>query len=192
MSLTIVPISLRVASAFIAEHHRHHKPPRGYKFAVGTVLDPLAWRDKHGQLVGQRSPRRPVARALDDGFTLEVNRTCTNGHRNANSMLYGATARAAKAMGYLRCLTYIQDGETGASLKAAGWVKVKDLPARGSWAASSVKLKDIRDPVGSGGVARQLWEIRFGSLDDQRLLLGKPEIVLTEAEMDELATAGER
>jgi hypothetical protein len=39
-----------------------------------------------------------VARHYDDGLTLEVNRTCTDGTRNANSMLYGAVWRAAKAM----------------------------------------------------------------------------------------------
>lgn len=76
-------------------------------------------------------------------------------------MLYGAVWRAAKAMGYTRAITYIQDEETGASLKAAGWVKVKDLPARPGWAESSVKLRGMRDPVGNGGVYRQLWEIRI-------------------------------
>ncbi len=63
---------------------------------------------------------RPVARAFDDGLTLEVNRTCTDGTRNANSMLYGAVWRAARAMGYARCITYTQHDESGASLKAAG------------------------------------------------------------------------
>jgi hypothetical protein len=92
-------------------------------------------------------------------LTIEVNRTCTDGTRNANSMLYGAIWRAAKALGYRRAITYIQGEETGASLKAAGWRKVKDLPARGSWADSSVAMRDKRDPVGTGGVPRQLWEI---------------------------------
>jgi hypothetical protein len=101
-----------------------------------------------------------VARHYDDGKTLEVNRTCTDGTRNANSMLYGAVWRAARAMGYVRCITYTQHDESGASLRAAGWVKVKSLDARKSWAESSVKLADKRDQVGAGGVARTLWEIR--------------------------------
>lgn len=151
MSLRVVPITLRAASAFIAEHHRHNKPPRGWKFGVGLKAGDA--------LVGVATAGRPVARHDDDGVTLEVNRTCTDGTRNANSALYGAVWRAAKAMGYRRAITYIQGDEAGASLKAAGWVKVKDLPARGSWAESSVKLKDKRDPVGNGGVARQRWEI---------------------------------
>ena len=148
----VVPITLAQAKAFIAERHRHNKPPTGWKFGVGLRLD--------GVLVGVATAGRPVARHYDDGLTLEVNRTCTDGTRNANSMLYGAVWRAAKAMGYQRCITYTQADETGASLRAAGWVKVKELAARKSWAESSVALRDKRDPTGSGGVARVLWEVR--------------------------------
>ena len=76
-------------------------------------------------------------------------------------MLYGAVWRAAKAMGYLRCITYTQADETGASLRAVGWVKVKELAARESWANSTKdqKLRAMRDENGTGGVARVLWEI---------------------------------
>jgi hypothetical protein len=152
MSLRIQPITFRAACAFVAQHHRHSKPPRGHKFSIAVAID--------GVIVGVASSGRPIARAFDDGFTVEINRTCTDGSRNANSMLYGASWRAAKAMGYVRAITYTEAGESGASLRAAGFVKVKDLPARGSWHGSSVKLKELRDPVGSGGVARTLWEIR--------------------------------
>lgn len=160
MSLKIRPITLRAACAFVAEHHRHNKPPRGHKFSV-SVYD-------GERLIGVATAGRPVARAFDTGLCLEVNRCCTrdnrprlaNGHADgAASMLYAAIWRAAKAMGYQRCVTYTQEAEDGASLKAAGWRKVKDIPARGSWAESSVKLRDIRDPVGDGGVERALWEI---------------------------------
>ena len=64
---------------------------------------------------------RPVSRYLDDGWTLEVNRLCTDGSRNACSMLYSAAWRAARAMGYKRLITYILESESGASLRAAGW-----------------------------------------------------------------------
>ena len=36
-------------------------------------------------------------------------------------MLYAAAARAAKAMGYRKIITYTLDTEPGASLRAAGW-----------------------------------------------------------------------
>jgi hypothetical protein len=102
---------------------------------------------------------RPVSRHLDDGLTVEVNRTCTDGCPNANSALYAACWRIAAAMGYRRMVTYTQEGESGVSLKAAGMRKVRDLPARGSWAAASVALKHLRDPAGCGGVQRSLWEM---------------------------------
>jgi len=146
------PITLKEAKAFIHEHHRHNKPPTGWKFGVGLKVG--------NSLVGVATAGRPVARHYDDGLTLEASRTCTNGTPNANSQLYGAIWRAAKALGYRRCITYTQKNETGASLRAAGWVKVKELPPRKSWSESSVKLRDKRDPVGNGGVARILWEVR--------------------------------
>jgi hypothetical protein len=155
MSLTVIPITLKQAREFVSAHHRHNSPPVGWKFGVGLKQE--------DRLVGVATAGRPVARALDDGLTLEVNRTCTDGTRNANSMLYGAVWRAAKAMGYVRCVTYIQAEETGASLRAAGWRRTAALPARASWAESSVKLKDTRDPVGNGGVARERWEITCGT-----------------------------
>lgn len=144
-------ITLRQAREFVALHHRHNKPPVGWKFGVGL-------RGPDG-LIGVATAGRPVSRHLDDGATIEVNRTCTDGTRNANSMLYGACWRAARAMGYRRSITYTQAGESGASLRAAGYRVVKELPARPSWAESSVKLRGKRDAVGTGGVARLLWEI---------------------------------
>ena len=149
--LTVIPMTWRDACEFNDAVHRHHKAPRGCKWALGVV-------DQAGKLRGVALCGRPVARALDDGLTIEVNRTATDGCPNANSALYGACWRVAAAMGYRRMVTYTQEGETGASLTASGWVKVRDLPARGSWADSSIALKHLRDAAGSGGVARTLWE----------------------------------
>lgn len=151
LHLTVMPLTLREASAFIDQHHRHHPAPRGCKWALGVA-------DEAGQLRGVALCGRPVARWLDDGLTIEVNRTATDGCPNANSALYSACWRVAAAMGYRRIVTYNQEGESGVSLTAAGYVKVAELPARGSWAASSVALRHLRDPFGSGGVARNRWE----------------------------------
>jgi hypothetical protein len=65
---------------------------------------------------------RPVGRYLDDGFTLEINRCCTDGTKNACTMLYGAACRAAKALGYRRIITYTRESEPGTSLKASNWL----------------------------------------------------------------------
>lgn len=147
MSLTVVPISFRQACSFITQHHRHHRPPRGIKFTLG-VADGAA-------LVGVATVGRPVARHLDDGATAEVTRTCTTGARNANSMLYGAAWRAARAMGYQRLITYTQAGESGASLRAAGMQPVKHLPARPGWNTPNRP----RQPQGNDHIARIRWEI---------------------------------
>lgn len=112
--LKTVPISLKAANTFVAEHHRHHKPVVGHKFSIGCVQE--------GRLVGVAIVGRPVSRYLDNGLTLEVYRLCTTGEKNVCSMLYAAAARAAKAMGYQKIITYTLDTEPGTSLRAAGWV----------------------------------------------------------------------
>ena len=153
LNIRIVPVSFAQAKEFVRQHHRHNKPPVGHKFSIGVAVGPL--------LVGVAMVGRPIARAFDNGVTLEVNRTCTIGCRNANSMLYGAAWKAAKAMGYRRLVTYTQHQESGASLRACGWTKVKELPARGSWYESSGDAnKPGRDQIGNGGVERVLWEIK--------------------------------
>lgn len=111
--LDICPISLAEANAFVEEHHRHHKPVVGHKFSIGCT--------DGEKIVGVAIVGRPVARYLDDGWTLEVNRCCTDGTRNACSMLYAAAWRAARAMGYHKLITYILDTESGTSRRAAGW-----------------------------------------------------------------------
>jgi len=75
---------------------------------------------------------RPVARLLHDGWTAEVLRLCTTGERNACSMLYGASWRAARALGYRRLVTYTLPEEGGASLRAAGWRCIGEAGG-GSW-----------------------------------------------------------
>lgn len=149
--LTIVPITFRQACSFIAAHHRHHRPPPGMKFTIGVSV-------RH-RLVGVATVGRPVARHLDDGRTVEVTRTCTDGTPNANSALYGAAWRTARSMGYQRLITYTQDGETGASLRAAGLTPVASLRPRPGW-STPVRSRTSR---GVDNIARIRWEIRTGA-----------------------------
>jgi hypothetical protein len=149
--LTVIPVTWRQACDFVDACHRTHAAPQGCKWAIGVA-------DDAGVLRGVALCGRPVSRHLDDGLTVEVSRTCTDGVPNGNSALYGACWRIASAMGYRRLVTYTQAGESGASLLGAGLRRVRELPARGSWAAASVALRHLRDPTGSGGVARTLWE----------------------------------
>jgi hypothetical protein len=146
----IVPINLREASAFIDANHRHNSAPRGMRFAVGLI-------DDDGELIGVGVAGRPLSRVLDPMSVIEINRTCTTGEPNANSMIYGALRRAAKALGYTKVITYSQVNENGSSLRAAGFRLEAELPPRPSWADSSGNSLVARDPVGTGGVARRRW-----------------------------------
>lgn len=113
--LELVPVTLAEANAFVGQKHRHHGKTAGHKFSVAVA------NTETQEIVGVAIVGRPVSRFLDDGWTLEVNRLCTDGTKNACSMLYAAAWRAARAMGYKKLVTYILDSESGTSLKAAGW-----------------------------------------------------------------------
>jgi hypothetical protein len=147
MSLCIVPVSFDDACQFVAVWHRHHRPPVGHKFSLGVAND-------DGVLVGVAIVGRPVARHLDDGRTLEVTRTATDGTPNANSALYGAAWRVTRALGYGRLVTYTQAGETGTSLRAAGFRVFAERPARPGWSVPSRP----RTATGTENVPRYLWE----------------------------------
>ena len=98
-ALQFAPITLRTARQFVLDNHRHHLPPRGHKFS-------LALQDDAGKVVGVAIAVRPIARELDDGWTMEVTRCCTTGAKNACSMLYNAARRIAREMGYRKITTY--------------------------------------------------------------------------------------
>ena len=125
-----VPITLAEANAFVDKHHRHHGRTVGHVFSVACASD------ANGPIVGVAIVGRPVARGLQDGWTAEVTRLATDGTKNACSFLYAAAWRAARAMGYLKLVTYILDTERGASLTAAGWKLVAEVRGR-SWSCAS-------------------------------------------------------
>ena len=132
--LELVPISQREAFAYVERLHRHHKPPRGSVFQLAAA--------KEGEIVGVAIVGRPVARRLQDGWTLEVNRCCTNGARNACSFLYGAAWRVTKSLGYKRLITYTLPEEGGASLRGAGWQLIGKAGG-GSWDCRSRPRVDM-------------------------------------------------
>lgn len=123
MSLNLCPMNLKAAARFVGRHHRHNRPPVGGLFAIGVR------GDGSDEPCGVAIVGRPVARNSDDGHTCEVTRLCTTGGRNACSILYGAAARAAKALGYRRIITYTLASEPGTSLRAAGWVRDAEVAA---------------------------------------------------------------
>jgi len=116
MSLRIVPIELSEANALVLRWHRHHKEAQGHRFSIG------AYDTKKGELVGAAIVGRPVARLVNWRTTVEVVRLVSDGTKNACSILYAASARIAKELGYEKIQTYILDTETGVSLLASSWV----------------------------------------------------------------------
>ena len=147
--LTVTPIDFAEANAFVEAFHRHHKPMPGCKFCIAVS-------DKAGKVRGVAMIGRPVARNSDNGFTLEVNRVCTDGARNACSMLYGAAWRATKALGYRRLITYTLPEEGGTSLRAAGWTLLGQRGG-GNWNVPSRPRIDTSELLRG---QKSLWEAR--------------------------------
>ncbi len=134
MSLRVVPCTIGEARAFISTHHRHHPPPVSGLFALACAVD--------SQIVGVAIVGRPVARMAQDGWTAELTRMATDGTKNACSMLYGAAWRAARALGWLRLVTYTLPEEGGASLRAAGWRCIGEAGG-GSWSRANRPRVDM-------------------------------------------------
>lgn len=111
--LEVRPIGLKAANRFVEANHRHHKKVAGCKFSICACRGDV--------IVGVAICGRPVSRHMDDGTVIEINRLCTDGTRNACSLLYGACCRIAKEMGYRKIITYILASENGASLKASNF-----------------------------------------------------------------------
>ena len=142
--IELQPISLKEACDFIAKHHRHHNPPQGHKFSIAV--------NDGEKVVGVVTVGRPVARYSDNGWTLEVTRCCTDGTKNAASMLYASAWRATRAMGYKRLITYTLLEESGVSIKSAGWRLVGETKGAGYWDS---RPRNVVYPKGQ----KSLWEI---------------------------------
>ena len=117
-----VPISISEANQFVISYHRHNKATPVSKFAIGA--------SDGSRLVGVAIVGRPVARALDDGFTCEVTRCCVldDAPKGTCSFLYSRCWRAWSAMGGKKLITYTLQSEPGASLRGAGWRIVGETP----------------------------------------------------------------
>src|SRR5437879_3638506 len=141
VSLRVVPIFLAEANDFVRRLHRHHKPVPGAMFSVGVANDT--------GLCGVAIASRPVARGFDDGDSAEITRCCTDGTRNACSMLYAALRKALRALGYKRIITYTLPEEGGASLRAAGF-RLDGQTDGGDWFRPERRSKHTPDDLVGG------------------------------------------
>ena len=128
MAMITIPITLREANDFVEQFHRHNgrTARNGGKFAIGASTG--------DQLVGVAIVGRPVARLLDDGYTAEVTRCCTNDEapKGTVSFLYSRCWRIWRIMGGRKVVTYTLKNESGASLRGAGWRTVAEVRP-GGW-----------------------------------------------------------
>lgn len=122
-------IAQRNAKAFLRARHRHLPECRGAILCLGC------WES--GRLVGVAFLGRPVARLdAQDGSVIEITRVATDGTRNANSKLYSQCKRVAQLLGAVKIKTKTLPEEGGASLRAAGFVRI-GLAKGGQWSRPS-------------------------------------------------------
>lgn len=153
--LHVEPVTVRQANEYVEAVHRHHgpSPPSFAMFSVAAVTD-------EGEIRGVATTAIPnAANRLADGFrTAEVVRVATDGTPNACSILYASSARAAKSLGFSRIISYVLDTETGASIRAAGWVQDDGDFGNLSWANRPGRTGNNFGPKGR-------WSMSFNSLD---------------------------
>ena len=159
--LRLVPCSIQRAREYIDARHRHHG-------SSTSALLALAVADEVGTVRGVALVGRPVARGLDDGWTVEVTHVATDGCPNACSFLYGAARRAAAALGYARLITYTREDEQGASPRAAGLVDDGPIRAR-SWNMPNRRRVDKTEIV-----RRRRWSSPLGP---EQFAIEWPEVV---------------
>lgn len=135
--LRVATVPIPEAQDGIVRWHRHLPPAPGALVAFAVYAGET--------VVGYMTIGRPVAPTLARRGWLEVTRVATNGHPNACSALYGAAARYARHDGGRQLalfarpaqpiITYTLPEESGASLRAAGWVELPSYRRRdgGQW-----------------------------------------------------------
>lgn len=126
MRLIAVPITIADANLLVQRWHRHHEPTGKHLWGVSCAVEGA------DEPCGGAIVALPNARMSNDGWTCEVVRVATDGTKNACSFLYGCAWRAARALGYKRCITYTLPSEGGASLRGAGFKLVGETDG-GSW-----------------------------------------------------------
>lgn len=140
VKLTVRPVEFAIAIDFVSKNHRHHKQPQGHRFSLACF--------DSDRLCGVAVVGRPVARLAGHPCEIaEVTRLCTDGTRNACSILYSACARVCKEMGFIRIQTYILEEESGTSLKASGWI-CDGISGGGQWKHTDGKDRRTDQPVG--------------------------------------------
>lgn len=122
--MRVVPCTVKAACRQVKAWHRHLPELQGGLFAAAVANDA-------GEVVGVAVAGNP-SRVWQGTGRVVITRVATDETPNACSMLYGAIARAAKALGYREVWTYTLPNEPGTSLRAAGFIDM-GLTDGGEW-----------------------------------------------------------
>ncbi len=114
MSLTLRPCTVKHAIKWIGNVHRKLPKLQGAMWAIRVLRDE--------KMVGVAAVGHPARMLAEKGALCVLRVAVVEGQPNACSMLYGACARAARAMGATALVTYTHQGEPGTSLRASGWI----------------------------------------------------------------------
>lgn len=147
MNYSISPITVRAAIAWCRQVHRHLPDVQGGLFATSVCTEdgiaavgiaghpPRVWMGT-GRIVISRVAAREDLPTVGE----HAAPACT--------MIYGSLCRAARALGYREAWTYTLPGESGASLRAAGFTDMGetrgeewDRPSRARRAAINPNKK---------------------------------------------------
>ena len=91
--MNVQRIELSTAKTFVKAWHRHSGNVPGHLFSLGLFGDDFT-------LHGVAITGRPVSKVLQARGYAEVSRLCTDGTRNACSVLYAAACREARKRGW--------------------------------------------------------------------------------------------
>jgi hypothetical protein len=133
------PCSVKAAQQWVRDTHRHLPNVQGGLFAVAV--------NRGGQQVGVGIAGNP-ARVWQGTGRIVISRVAVvsglapvgNHAAPACTMIYGSLCRAARALGYREAWTYTLPGESGASLRAAGFIDMGETRAE-EWDRPSRRRK---------------------------------------------------
>ncbi len=139
MRLRVVPITLKAARRWIAQHHSYLGAPQGGLLAVSVEAD--------GRRCCVAVMEIPKARLLMNGTTAELSRVASDGTtRHAASKAGMALVRALTAIGYERFVSATLLGEPGTMFRAMGWWPTSIINAAVTWGRRERPRHDAAQP----------------------------------------------
>ena len=124
LGLVHQPMKLEESQLFTEEHHRHTPPLKRHMFTIAAYEVTETGIFIRRELRGIATVDRCSSAWSSYSDRLEIRRLCVtpDAPKNTCSFLLGKCKQAVFSMGYKVLVTYTQFHESGASLKAAGFM----------------------------------------------------------------------